>query len=133
MTDLRKWTIVWTISLVILATGIALIVSPIDKITTYKASGELLQTPSQWETTKVVLAENKVELGQITVLDHGSTLLVQFTGLTVHKDFPYGSITTVIGKGSTGSTLEHLFTVLGVVATFITTLGVCSEKWHWGE
>jgi hypothetical protein len=110
---------------VVLLTGIGLFISPLDQKTTYSATGEVLVTPDQWEALKETFAQTDVNLADVQTLDSSGNLLVQFTGIDVNSNFPYGTITVYRGKAvnSPAQIAECVCTIAGGTFSFALTLG----------
>jgi hypothetical protein len=110
---------------VVLLTGIGLFISPLDQKTTYSATGEVLVTPDQWEALKETFAQTDVNLADVQTLDSSGNLLVQFTGINVNSNFPYGTITVHKGKAvdSPAQVAECFLTIMGGIFSIALTIG----------
>ena len=122
---------VMILSWVILLAGIGLFISPLDQQTTYHATGEVVVTPAQWETLKETFAATEVPLTQVQTLDSAGNLLVEFTGIPVKSDFPYGTLTVNKGKAdnSPAQTGEVVCVILGGILVPILT-ATFSTQWR---
>ena len=119
------------IGVVLLLVAFGFVISPLDSVTTYKASstkddsngnvGSLELNPIQWEQFKTDLFNDKVDITRVNYIDSGNNKLVQFQNITVDQNFPFGVVNPVIGKlgGSMPITIEFICFILGGVIIFI--------------